>query len=325
MLYALVHAQNQILSTLLKGSKNVNRIINDTSAGKKFDTHKKKVLYEYLPNLEKIGLVTRRIDEKVHKQIENIELTEIGSELADIVDGMEKFYKSHHLLSDTIKQIYIPGDPIKNDSFRRKLRDKGLGEQEIESYNQDSEDARYFEKESLSMCINGLKSRYIFIVSKFTLNNTQQDYLLKTIANMINECTLMELESLKNEVNHHFTCEDCGHELSVSQTIRDQQRSAFVLIESAKEVFEYIDKNAATIFTQNRFILDEKKGVLSSIFYIYNPPRHLLEQHIKEGREFMNTEIEQRADLRYRQKLYSIRDLLFSFYDGILSSLYGSA
>jgi hypothetical protein len=115
--------------------------------------------------------------------------------------------------------------------------------------------------------------------------------------------------------------------LSISQTIRDQQRSAFILIESAKEIFHYIDKNAVTVFAQNRSILDEKKEVLSSIFYLYNPPRELLEQHIKEGKEFMNTEIEHpRAELRYdRQKLYSIRDLLFSFYNEILSSLYGSA
>jgi DNA-binding HxlR family transcriptional regulator len=198
MLAAPVHEQNQILSTLLGGSKNVNRIIKDTSAGKKINTHKKKVLFEYLPNLEKIGLVTRSIDEKIHKQRENMELTEIGSELADILDGMEKFYKSHHLLNNKIRQIYIPGDPIKNNSFRSKLRDKGLDEQEIESYNQNSEDARCFEKESLSMCINGLKLRYAFIVSKFTLNSIQQDYLLKNIANMIKQCTLMELESLKS-------------------------------------------------------------------------------------------------------------------------------
>ena len=276
-----VYNRNQILRTILNGPKSVNNIVKDTGIYKKY------VLERYLPIFEKAALVTRSKDRKIHKQKEFLRLTDLGVELAELLDSMDVFDKLHLELRNKIKQTFNDSaKPTKQKKASKSLhRSKGLGEQEINSYNINAEMAWYFEKKSLSICIDVLKTSYAYIISKFSPNDSANDLLLKTFANMIDKYTLMELESLGNEINHYFSCKDCGHELPVSKEIQDDQKSALILIESCRQMFEFIKQHAPLIFADNSFISKETRNVISSLFSICNPPKEFLEVLIKAEAE----------------------------------------
>lgn len=242
-----VYNRNQILRTLLQGPKIVNDIIKDTGV------YRRSVLLTYLPDLKRAGFITRYKNRKIYEQKKFSKLTDLGYELADLMDGMDKFYKLHLDLRNKIKQTFTPADPLKHKETRSPLRNKGLEEHEINSYNKDSEVARLFEKESLFLSINALKMRYAFIISKFSPNDSAQEHLLKTIANMICRCILIDLESLGNEAIHSLTCKNCGHDRHMPQETLDKQKVGLMLAESSAEIFQFIDRYAK-IFIGNKII-----------------------------------------------------------------------
>ena len=128
-----------------------------------------------------------------------------------------------------------------------------------------------------------LKNRYAFIKSRYSLTDIAHDILLKTVANIINKCTLIELESYDNELNHIFTCKECNNLSHVSEDIQNNQRSLLLIQDTSKQLFDSLDIYAPYLLGYNRFISSETKDVIKSLFSISSPPRELVEEHVKVG------------------------------------------
>jgi GTP1/Obg family GTP-binding protein len=150
----LVQDLSRILLTLHEGKAHTNAII------KKTGIYKNNV-YEATRFLVKARLATRFKIKNVHRQKMFTQLNEFGQQLADLVENAEKFEKSFSQLTNTIRRVYNLPEDAEKKVIRSLLLNRGLNHQEIDKYEEHVVYAEGFERDSMSILIDGMPCFYL--------------------------------------------------------------------------------------------------------------------------------------------------------------------
>ena len=201
----LVQDVRQILLLLLKGKTNVNAIIKQTSI------YKNRV-FDANNFLEKAKLAHKIKDKQVHKQKIYLELNEFGQELASFIENTEKFEKSFDQLKNTIKRVYHLPEGTEKKTIRSLLLNRGLNQQEIDSYTDDLGYAEDFGSDSLSVLLDGIVNKYALFLLEFSPNSHAKEFLKEVIIRQLSNYLLLKVETIVKE--EYFRCKKCGMDLS---------------------------------------------------------------------------------------------------------------
>ena len=267
----------QILCLLLNGKISVNNIVKQTSIYKNnvFDVNK---------ILEKAGLANSTVDERIHKQMKFMELTEFGRELAGIIQRAYEFEKPYLEYQKKIKESFIVVENTDEKVRKRKLLDKGWKNEEINNYYEEwLERASYFEREILSMLIEGVTIRYALLLLRFNPNKIAKEILIKAVINILTKYLLVRLENLVD--NELFKCVYCGANFPKKDIAK--HRVSEMAEDFGIDVFDFIDDFAASLIN-SRFINEELKNVITSFFSVIQLPKKSIIKHIKQEEEILN-------------------------------------
>ena len=150
----LVQNLSQILILLLKGKTNVNSVIQQTGIYK-------NNVFEAIKFLEKARLASKSKDKKVHRQKVFIQLNEFGQQLANFIVNTEKFEKSFDQLHNTVRGVYHLPENTEEKAIPSLLLNRGLKRQEIDSYEDHILYAEAFERDSISILIDGIANNML--------------------------------------------------------------------------------------------------------------------------------------------------------------------
>lgn len=117
-----------ILRLLLPNQLSVNQLYKQTGL-----SYKPRVIH-LIKDLEK-GKLVRRTKDNNHAQREYIQLTEIGHEFAQIIVDIENYKGSYLDMDKQFQKLYDPDPSLSSKTIKRILRNKGLGNLEIENYD----------------------------------------------------------------------------------------------------------------------------------------------------------------------------------------------
>jgi len=131
----LIPQCRQILCLLLCGKKNTNEIFRQLyRTGSRGFKHKNNILLA-INYLEQAELACNTPDDR-HSQIENIDLTPLGRELAELMVDVKTYKESHSDLTKAInKNFNISALRQNAKASRSVLRSKGLPNKVIEQYD----------------------------------------------------------------------------------------------------------------------------------------------------------------------------------------------
>lgn len=185
---------------------NINQIILQTSRDRTY-------VIKAIKTLEKAKLVKRR-PSKTRKQMEFIELRQMGAELINFMKNIEWYRKSFHSLSQSIdknfdfkeysimnkERLRMTFEEKKTDFseasneylmseklLRNKQRAKGWADTEIGSHNQWIEEADEFQSKSAGTFIAGLFTKYMSLSLKHRSNEISRTILTKIVMDALNQ------------------------------------------------------------------------------------------------------------------------------------------
>lgn len=265
----LVQDVSQILLLLLSGKVNVNYIIKETGI------YKNRV---FVANnfLEKAKLANKIKDKKVHEQKKYLQLNEFGQELANFIENTTKFEKSFKALKEILKHVYHLPEGTEKKAIRSLLLNRGLNQQEIDSYRDDLGYAEDFVSDSLSVLLDGIVNKYASYLLEFSPNDHAKEFLNEVIIRRLSNYLLLKVETIVKE--EHLKCEKCGMDLSKHVTARHR-------------INEMVEENGSRLFISlndwaypfnNKHIKDEVKDIISCLFSIFHLPKKYVEQEVKK-------------------------------------------
>lgn len=270
----LVHNCSQILCELLKGKIHVNNLIKQTSIYKNYVFEANTILLEN-------KLAIRTIDERIHKQKEFIELTEMGHELAKIVESIAKFNKCYLQLQNKINENFNILEKGNGKVIKNKLLSRGWTNEEIKHYADFALEVDEFRKICPSQFINALFNRYILFLYKFRPKSYVKDILITVITDGLINHFLADLKEQESLITQSFSgASNDGIAKHANQAISK-------LHENNVEIFRFISEYTPPIQLNNRFITKEAKNLLESFFYVLKPNKEYLSDYIKSCRHFL--------------------------------------
>ena len=197
----LVLDVSQILLLLLKGKTNVNTIIKQTGI------YKNRVFVA--DNFLEKGRLAQKIrDKHVHEQKIYLELNKFGQELASFIENTEKFEKSFDQLKNTIKRVYHLPEDTEKKLIRSVLLNRGLNQQEIDSYMDDLGYAQDIGSDSLSGLLDGIVNKYALFLLEFSPNSHAKEFLKEVIIRRLSKYLLLKVETIVKY--DYLRCEKCG-------------------------------------------------------------------------------------------------------------------
>jgi hypothetical protein len=248
--------------------------------------------------LEKAELANRIKDKQVHKQKEYLQLNEFGQEVANFIENTTKFEKSFEQLKETIKHVYYLPEGTEKKAIRSLLLNRGLNQQEIDSYRDDLGYAEDFVSNSLSVLSDGILDKYALFLLEFDPNSHAKEFLKEVVIDRLSKYLLLRVETIVKE--EHLKCEcGCGKDLSKQVTARHR-------------INEIVEENGSRLFTplidytypfNNRHIKDEVKSIVSCLFSIFHLPKKYVEQEVKKNIEQIE-EIESHPSSKVSSRLH---------------------
>jgi DNA-binding MarR family transcriptional regulator len=202
----LVETCVAILRLISDKSMSINKIILQTSSDR---SH----VIDAIKTLEKAKLVKRR-PSKTRKQMEFLELKQMGEELANFIKSIEWFRRSFHSLAESIDKNFDSKEfgVMKKESLRmageerntmitkrskdylmsekrlkNKQKAKDWTDTEIYSHNLWFEEADDFQMYSAKAFIAGLFSKYISLSLKHGSNEVSRAILTKIVMDALNQ------------------------------------------------------------------------------------------------------------------------------------------
>jgi DNA-binding HxlR family transcriptional regulator len=246
-----------ILRSIEPSRLNVNKIYRQT--GLSF----KQAVTQAIKELEKDGLVTR-IKNKTHTQMEYIQLTELGRELADIAMSFEQYKKSLvELVNKESEQFDIPKS-INQDSLKSMLKNRGWSEEEIFWYEESESGVSYVMFTCDGDIIDILLKRYALRLYKFNIS---------TIARAIMDSVLIDATRLR-----------------LSYVLENIEYYRSKGIQPYTEIADQELSNIAGItYSFPRVIYEQVKNALISYLLLLKPPKELIIDKIQKVKEKMES------------------------------------
>jgi hypothetical protein len=227
-------------------------------------------------------LAIRTIDEKIHKQKEFIELTEMGHELAKIIESIDKFNKCYFQLQNKINENFNILEKGNGKVIKNKLLSRGWTNEEIKHYADFAGEAYEFRKFSFPYFINALVNRHILFLYKFRPNTYVKDILITVITDGLINYFLANLKEQESLITQSFS----GASNDVIAKHANQAISK--LNENNVDIFRFISEYTPPIQLNNRFINKEVKNLLESFFYVLKPDKEYFSDYIKSYRHYRN-------------------------------------
>jgi hypothetical protein len=164
------------------------------------------------------------------------------------------------------------------------LLNRGLSHQEVDRFEDHLIYAKGFERDSVSVLIEGIANKYAMLLLKFRPNRHAKEFLKEITVRELSNYLLIKVEStVKDE---HFGSE--RHEIDHPERIETKNGINEMIDVNGKLLFAFLDEQVYTAFS-NRHICNEVKDIISCLFSIFHLPKEYVEQWIKEETEEINS------------------------------------
>jgi DNA-binding MarR family transcriptional regulator len=180
-----------ILRLLLNNNTNVNTIIKQTSSDR---TH----VHRAIKTLER---AQRILETKTpaHRQKKIKRLTSLGQEVAEINQSLDKFNMYYSELRQKIKENFNIPEHIDEKKHKSMLLARGWDNDEINHYNDWTEEAITFEAASASVIVEALINRYAVLLARFNPNKEAKEILIRVITDALTKYLLSLLEGFMGD------------------------------------------------------------------------------------------------------------------------------
>ena len=269
-----------ILKILINDKKGVNEIDRQLKESKEPGFAHKPSTIKAIRHLEKGALIKRskQIDSR-HKrssgqkrrrqQKKIMELTELGSELANLIESIDKYREYYFKLTSLIKKYFDTSDnnkkEISKSEFRHRLEKIGWSRDDMEKYSSWSEETFQFEYLSSFAIFDALMARYALIIFKYNPEGIAKEILNKLVVDTLREYIMARVEGLSER---SFT--DRMERESILFNIFDQLSG---------RTFSYFSMFAPPE-KLNKFIQNESIGLVESLYSILSPSKDFLIQEM---------------------------------------------
>ena len=233
---------------------------------------------------KKTKLAHKIKDKQVHEQKRYLQLNKFGQDLAIFIESTEKFEKSLDQLKNTIKRVYLLPDGTEKKTVRSLLLNRGLNQQEIDSYMDDLGYAQDIGSDSLSIFLDGIANKYALFLLEFGPNSHAKEFLKEVVIRRLSKYLLLKVETMVKYDN--FRCEKCGMDLS--EQVTAQHRIKEVIEENGLRLFNFLEDYVHIPFN-NRHIGNEVKDIVSCLFLILHLPKDYVESKIEESIKVLKT------------------------------------
>jgi hypothetical protein len=193
----------------------------------------KNNVHEATKFLVKAGLATRFKEKKVHRQKVFTQLNEFGQQLADFIENAEKFEKLFTQLGNTLRRVYHLPEDAEENVIRNILLNRGLNHQEIDRYSDHVVYAEGFERDSMSVLIDGIVNKYALFLLEFSPNSYAKEFLREIITRKLSNYLLIRIESIVKD--EHFRSEE--YEVNLPRQMVTKNRINEVVEENGSLLF----------------------------------------------------------------------------------------
>jgi DNA-binding MarR family transcriptional regulator len=224
------------------------------------------------------GQLLKKENDPNHKQRKFASLTPAGWQFVKLIDGAEHYHEALEQLHRKVRENFNIEEMSQN-IVRNKLRFRGWTDEEIRSFDSWYRGVRYVITASTKLIIDVLIVKYRYILQNFKLNRIAKGVLMDI---MMKQFPRM----LQNIEPDHFFPQQDGYDIEERfNPLRDTLKS-----EGFIAITLQLTENYQLL--QCRFIKEQLKDLLSSIFSIIEPGRHhfkvqirTLKLYIKEARK----------------------------------------
>ena len=269
----LVWDVSRILLLLLKGKSNVNTIIKQTGIYK-------NNVFEAIKFLEKARLASKSKDKKIHRQKVFIQLNEFGQELSNFIVNTEKFEKSFDQLHNTVRGVYHLPENTEEKAIPSLLLNRGLNRQEIDRYEDHIIYAEAFERDSISILIDGIANKYALFLLESSPNNYAKEFLNEITTRRLSHYMLIRIESIVRD--EHFRSD----KYEIKQIVTKNRINEMVE-ENGLLFFDFLEGQVYIPYNY-RHIRNEVKNIIACLFSIFHLPKEYVERRVKKEIEKMD-------------------------------------
>jgi hypothetical protein len=275
----LMALQIRVLKILFDGNKSRNQIFNALRKSEpkiSYQSDKSTVLCA-IKYLEKFELVKESVGNRLpiksrrrytRKQIHNLELTQIGTELSQLIYYLDEYSLTYNKLKEKINHHFADGMiNLKPTLLRSRLRRKEWQYQEINEYDKLIEGVLFLETHLPLVLFNVLLSKYLKIIYSYSLNDLAKEILKKVIIDSITQYILNRLEGI------------LADKINSNNPIRDNAfRTTYVLLSGwmRSHIGNHVD-----MFSKNRLIQEESLNLTTNLYNILNPEKNYLQNMLK--------------------------------------------
>jgi predicted transcriptional regulator len=238
-------------------------------------TYKPDVIY-CINTLEDARLITKT---KQGKQKKIVKLSNLGQEFTDLINHIHQLDESYSELKKLEKGIFgiIPRRRWSGleAAERFKLRDKGLTNEQIESYTNTRVHLSLFLDEIQSVIINTLTIRYTSIVSSFKLDRIASVILDKLAMDEISRLFQIVLEDIRTKATKYY---------SIGGTTEDIEKSNWAYKAQADRALNHLRtllSSPKSDVLSNNLTNEQTKTLIASVLSLLNPAKDFLEIYIK--------------------------------------------
>ena len=122
----------------------------------------------------------------------------------------------------------------KKRAIRSLLLNRGLNQQEIDSYRDDPEYAEDFVSSSLSVLLDGIVNKYALFLLEFNPNSHAKEFLKEVIIHRLSNYLLLKVETMVKE--EHIVAKCCGCDADLSKQVTARYRINEMVEENGSEV-----------------------------------------------------------------------------------------
>jgi predicted transcriptional regulator len=225
--------------------------------------------------LEDAGLITKT---KQGKQKQIVKLSNLGQEFTDLINDIHQLDESYSELRKLDKGIFgiIPRHPWSNlsNAERFKLRNKGLTDEQIDSYTNIRFVLSYFLDQLQPVIINSLTIRYASIVSSFSLDKRANVILDRLAMDEINRLFRIVLEDIRTKAAKYYT---------IGGTTVDIDKSDWVYKGQADRALNHLRSllGSESKLLSNTLTDVQTKNLIASVISLLDPAKDFIEIYIK--------------------------------------------
>ncbi|SRR6266487_1312305 len=254
----------QILRLLLDGPTNVNSIIKETGLYK-------NNVFEANKTLKDAELITKN---PKGKQTFILKLTELGIEVARLMNSITEFNKSYLELASFIKANFQFEERDKK-GLRKMLLAINWTKKEIKHYSRIAEGARTCKQFSLNLFSEALIARYCSLFIQFRPNDKAIRILIKVIADALSEQLIVRLKGFVID-----------WPLPTIPGSGDLPYGNQIFSEFQPSLLEYIEDGDLYPFglADNKTV--EIRNICKSLLHVMAPPK----EYVQESLEQLNSE-----------------------------------